>query len=42
LLWGEIGPSDWALLRAELSPVGLSIQPIVKCPEDIRRYRWWA
>jgi hypothetical protein len=40
LLWGEIGPSDWDLLRQELSPVGLSIQPIIRLPEDIRRYRW--
>jgi hypothetical protein len=40
LLWGEIGPPDWDLLQEELSPVGLSIQPIVKLPEDIRRYRW--
>ena len=39
LLWGEIGPSDWDLLRGELSPAGLSIQPIVRRPEDIRRYR---
>ena len=40
LLWGEIGTSDWDLLQTELSPVGLSIQPIVKLPEGIRRYRW--
>jgi hypothetical protein len=40
LLWGEIGPSDWDLLRRELSPVGLSIQPILRVPEDIGRYRW--
>ena len=40
LLWGEIGPSDWDLLQTELSPAGLSIQPIIKLPEDIRRYRW--
>ncbi len=40
LLWGEIGPQDWDLLQRELSPTGLSIQPIVKLPEDIRRYRW--
>jgi hypothetical protein len=39
LLWGEIGPSDWALLRRELSPAGLSIQPIIKAPGDIRGYR---
>ena len=40
LLWGEIGPSDWDLLQEELSPIGLSVQPIIKLPEDIRRYRW--
>jgi hypothetical protein len=40
LLWGEIGPSDWDLLRGELSPIGLSIQPIIRVPGDIRRYRW--
>jgi hypothetical protein len=40
LLWGEIGPSEWDVLRRELSPVGLSIQPIVRSPEDIGRYRW--
>jgi hypothetical protein len=39
LLWGEIGSSDWDLLQRELSPVGLSIQPIVTLPDDIRRYR---
>jgi hypothetical protein len=37
LLWGEINPSDWDLLAGELSPAGLSIQPIVRRPEDIRR-----
>ncbi len=41
LLWGEIGPSDWDLLRKELSPAGLSIQPIVERPGDICRYRRW-
>ncbi len=40
LLWGEIGPSDWDLLQEELSPTGLSIQPIIQLPEDLRRYRW--
>jgi len=39
LLWGEIGPSDWDLLQGELSPVGLSVQPIITRPDDIRRYR---
>jgi len=40
LLWGEISPSDWELLKGELSPAGLSVQPIVRFPEDIRCYRW--
>ncbi len=40
LLWGQISPSDWDLLQEELSPAGLSIQPIINRPEDIRRYRW--
>ena len=29
LLWGEIGRQDWRLIEECLSPVGLSIQPIV-------------
>ncbi len=40
LLWGEINPTDWDLLQRELSPTGLSIQPIIKSPDDMRRYRW--
>jgi hypothetical protein len=28
LLWGEFTPDDWRLIRRELSPAGLSIQPI--------------
>ncbi len=40
LLWGDIGPQDWDLLQEMLSPTGLSIQPIVKAPEDVQRYRW--
>jgi hypothetical protein len=39
LLWGEIGPSDWDLLRRALLPAGLSIQPIGRVPGDILRYR---
>jgi hypothetical protein len=39
LLWGELSPSDWDLLRTQLSPAGLSLQPIVTLPADIRRYR---
>jgi hypothetical protein len=40
LLWGEIGPSDWDLLHGELSPAGLSVQPIIQVPGDIIHYRW--
>jgi hypothetical protein len=40
LLWGEIAPADWDLLQEQLSPVGLSIQPIVTHPQDLERYRW--
>jgi hypothetical protein len=29
LLWGEFSPEDWELIRTELSPVGLSLQPMV-------------
>ena len=42
LLWGEINPSDWDLLRETLSPVGLSIQPIVRLPEGVRRFSFLA
>jgi hypothetical protein len=30
LLWGEFTPDDWQLIRRELSPAGLSLQPIVR------------
>jgi hypothetical protein len=40
LLWGEIGLAEWDLLRRELSPAGLSIQPIIPAPGDVLRYRW--
>ncbi|MCU0915676.1 MAG: hypothetical protein MUC88_14090 [Planctomycetes bacterium] len=40
VLWGEIRPSDWNLLREALSPVGLSIQPIIARPDEVQRYRW--
>ena len=34
LLWGEFTPDDWQLIRRELSPAGLSLQPIVRnCQE---------
>jgi hypothetical protein len=29
LLWGEFTPDDWQLVRRELNPAGLSLQPIV-------------
>jgi hypothetical protein len=38
LLWGEIGQKDWSVLQRELKPTGLSIQPVVKHPRDIRSY----
>ncbi len=40
LLWGEISPEDWTLLENGLRPAGLSIQPIVRSPDEILRYRW--
>jgi hypothetical protein len=36
LLWGQCPADDWDLLRRELSPVGLSLQPAVSTPEEIR------
>jgi len=30
LLWGEFSPEEWELVQTELSPVGLSLQPIVQ------------
>jgi hypothetical protein len=30
LLWGEFGPQEWELMQSQLSPVGLSVQPIVQ------------
>ncbi len=30
LLWGEFSPEEWKLVETELSPVGLSLQPIVQ------------
>jgi hypothetical protein len=35
LLWGELTPADGRLLREALSPVGLSLQPIVRRPEQV-------
>jgi hypothetical protein len=30
LLWGEFSPEEWELIQNQLSPVGLSLQPIVQ------------
>jgi len=38
LLWGAIGEADWRLLRNELDPRGLSVQPIVEHRGDIDRF----
>jgi hypothetical protein len=35
LLWGELTPKEWSYLRNKLSPVGLSLQPIVRQVEDM-------
>lgn len=35
LLWGELTPDEWSRLRKELSPVGLSLQPIVRRADDM-------
>jgi len=35
LLWGELTPPEWRGLRNELSPVGLSLQPIVRQANDM-------
>ena len=34
LLWGELTPGEWDTLRRELSPVGLSLQPIVRQADE--------
>jgi hypothetical protein len=33
LLWGEFSPEEWELIQSQLSPVGLSLQPIVQQTE---------
>ncbi|MGA2256399.1 MAG: hypothetical protein ABSG53_17250 [Thermoguttaceae bacterium] len=38
LLWGEFTPDDWHLIHRELSPAGLSLQPIVR---DCQESRTW-
>ena len=40
VLWGEIDAHDWAILQGALQPTGLSIQPILRHPAEIRRYQW--
>ena len=35
LLWGELTPAEWSDLRKQLSPVGLSLQPIVRRAEEM-------
>ena len=30
LLWGEFSPEEWELVQTQLSPIGLSLQPIVQ------------
>jgi hypothetical protein len=35
LLWGELTTGEWDTLRRELSPVGLSLQPIVQQADEI-------
>jgi hypothetical protein len=37
LLWGEFSPEEWEMVQRELSPVGLSLQPIVQETETMRR-----
>ncbi|MHB8969767.1 MAG: uroporphyrinogen decarboxylase/cobalamine-independent methonine synthase family protein [Pirellulaceae bacterium] len=39
LLWGEFTPDDWQLIGRELSPVGLSLQPIVRDGQEPRRWQ---
>jgi hypothetical protein len=34
LLWGELTTGEWDTLRRELSPVGLSLQPIVRQADE--------
>jgi len=35
LLWGDLEPEEWAHLRRTLSPVGLSLQPVVQNPSKL-------
>jgi hypothetical protein len=36
LLWGEFTPEEWQLIQSQLSPVGLSLQPIVSHEGAVR------
>ena len=40
LLWGEFTGEDWKLIRRELSPVGLSLQPICRQTPIPGQYAW--
>jgi hypothetical protein len=35
VLWGELRPDEWRFLRRELSPAGLSLQPMARQEEDM-------
>ena len=37
LLWGEFGRGEWESIQSQLSPVGLSLQPIVQPAETTNR-----
>jgi len=39
LLWGQCTPDDWGLICQQLSPVGLSLQPMVCSPQA--KWRNW-
>ena len=39
LLWGELTPMEWRRLRGELSPAGLSLQPVVGRLSDVPEIR---
>ena len=38
LLWGHISQDDWKILKGELDPRGLSVQPIIAGPKDLRLF----
>ncbi len=35
LLWGKLTLPEWSVLKKELSPTGLSLQPIIEAPQEI-------